>query len=73
LAHRALTLHPAAAHVFRFILWVTTGTRVRRWVAVHRKHHAFADREGDPHSPVIYVGDRRWEPATRAPAATEEQ
>ena len=24
---------------------------VVRWVAEHRKHHAFADREGDPHSP----------------------
>ncbi|HEY5335588.1 MAG TPA: acyl-CoA desaturase [Mycobacteriales bacterium] len=24
---------------------------VIRWVADHRKHHAFADREGDPHSP----------------------
>ncbi len=21
------------------------------WVADHRKHHAFADEEGDPHSP----------------------
>lgn len=21
------------------------------WVADHRRHHAFADREGDPHSP----------------------
>ena len=24
---------------------------VIRWVAVHRRHHAFSDREGDPHSP----------------------
>ncbi len=24
---------------------------VVRWVADHRKHHAFSDREGDPHSP----------------------
>jgi stearoyl-CoA desaturase (delta-9 desaturase) len=22
-----------------------------KWVAAHRKHHAFADRDGDPHSP----------------------
>lgn len=22
-----------------------------QWVANHRRHHAFADREGDPHSP----------------------
>jgi stearoyl-CoA desaturase (delta-9 desaturase) len=26
----------------------------REWVAVHRKHHAHADREGDPHSPVVF-------------------
>jgi stearoyl-CoA desaturase (delta-9 desaturase) len=25
-----------------------------RWVADHRKHHAFSDREGDPHSPWRY-------------------
>ena len=24
---------------------------VDRWVADHRKHHAFSDKEGDPHSP----------------------
>jgi len=27
------------------------------WVANHRKHHAFADREGDPHSPHVDHGD----------------
>jgi stearoyl-CoA desaturase (delta-9 desaturase) len=26
------------------------------WVADHRKHHAFADREGDPHSPHVDHG-----------------
>jgi stearoyl-CoA desaturase (delta-9 desaturase) len=25
-----------------------------QWVANHRRHHAFADREGDPHSPWRY-------------------
>ncbi|WP_236007739.1 acyl-CoA desaturase [Nakamurella leprariae] len=24
------------------------------WVADHRRHHAFSDREGDPHSPWLY-------------------
>ncbi|WP_330275433.1 acyl-CoA desaturase [Lentzea sp. NBC_00516] len=24
------------------------------WVADHRRHHAFADREGDPHSPWLF-------------------
>jgi len=26
------------------------------WVADHRKHHAFSDREGDPHSPHVGHG-----------------
>ena len=54
LAHRALTLRPPAEHVFRFVIWVTTGIRPWQWVAVHRKHHAFTDVEGDPHSPVLH-------------------
>jgi stearoyl-CoA desaturase (delta-9 desaturase) len=53
LSHRALTLHPAVDQVFRFLIWITTGIRPRQWVAVHRKHHAFTDVEGDPHSPVL--------------------
>ena len=53
LAHRALRLHPAADVFFRAILWLTTGQSRQQWVAVHRKHHAFTDREGDPHSPRL--------------------
>jgi stearoyl-CoA desaturase (Delta-9 desaturase) len=52
--HKALELHPAVAFIFRFCLWVTTGLCTREWVAVHRKHHAFTDREGDPHSPRLF-------------------
>ena len=54
LAHRALTLHPAAELAFRTVLWLMTGQRRQEWVAVHRKHHAFTDREGDPHSPLLF-------------------
>src|SRR5258706_806325 len=53
LAHRALTVHPIADVMFRTVLWLTTGQRRQAWVAVHRKHHAFTDREGDPHSPRL--------------------
>lgn len=53
LAHRALTVHPIADVLFRTVLWLTTGQRRQEWVAVHRKHHAFTDREGDPHSPRL--------------------
>jgi len=54
LSHRALTIRRPIEHIFRFLVWVTTGIRVRQWVAVHRKHHAFTDVEGDPHSPVLH-------------------
>jgi stearoyl-CoA desaturase (delta-9 desaturase) len=30
-----------------------------QWVADHRRHHAFSDREGDPHSPWRY-GESVW-------------
>jgi len=52
--HRGLDLHPIAAHFFRFWLWLTTGMVTKEWVAIHRKHHAYCEREGDPHSPMLY-------------------
>jgi stearoyl-CoA desaturase (delta-9 desaturase) len=51
--HRALELHPAASHVFRLWLWLTTGMVTKEWVAVHRKHHAKCETTLDPHSPRI--------------------
>ncbi|WP_405235176.1 DesA family fatty acid desaturase [Lentisalinibacter orientalis] len=53
-AHRSLDLHPALRHFFRFWIWMTSGMLTREWVAVHRKHHAFCETEGDPHSPKIF-------------------
>ena len=53
-SHGGLILHPALRHVFRFWLWFSSGAVTREWVAVHRKHHAHADRDGDPHSPVVF-------------------
>jgi stearoyl-CoA desaturase (delta-9 desaturase) len=53
LAHGAIRLHPLADLSFRTVLWLTTGQRRQEWVAVHRKHHTFTDREGDPHSPRL--------------------
>lgn len=53
-AHRGLDLHPAVMHFFRFWLWLTTGMITKEWVAIHRKHHARVERDGDPHSPVVF-------------------
>lgn len=53
-AHRALDLHPAVSHAFRFWLWISTGMATREWVAIHRKHHARCEQAGDPHSPQVF-------------------
>lgn len=53
-AHRSVDLHPAVRHFFRFWLWLSTGAPTKEWVAVHRKHHAHCEQEGDPHSPVVF-------------------
>ena len=53
-AHRALDLHPAAQHFFRFWLWLTTGMTTKAWTAIHRKHHAKCEQAEDPHSPQIH-------------------
>ncbi len=53
LAHRGLELHGAVRFIMRLHLWLFTGMRPKEWVAVHRKHHHFADEEGDPHSPQL--------------------
>src|SRR5436309_1171967 len=53
LSQRAIAVRPTVAWLFRLVLWLTTAIRPREWVAVHRKHHAFTDVEGDPHSPKL--------------------
>ncbi|MDQ2754418.1 MAG: fatty acid desaturase [Actinomycetota bacterium] len=51
--HKSLTMKPGLQFACRVVIWLTTGIRPRQWAAVHRKHHAFTDTEGDPHSPVL--------------------
>jgi len=53
-AHRALDLHPAVSHFFRFWLWMTTGQVTKEWAAIHRKHHAKCEQAEDPHSPHVH-------------------
>jgi stearoyl-CoA desaturase (delta-9 desaturase) len=74
-AHRALTLHPAVSHFFRFWLWLTTGMVTKQWVAIHRKHHDKCETPEDPHSPqtrglnqVLWQGSELY----RAEAGNQE-
>ncbi|NVD97666.1 fatty acid desaturase [Massilia sp. BJB1822] len=76
--HRALSLSPVAAHLFRFWLWLSTGMVTREWVAVHRCHHAHCETAKDPHSPrvvgireVLWRGAELYREATRRPMLVE--
>jgi stearoyl-CoA desaturase (delta-9 desaturase) len=52
--HRGVELHPVVGFLMHLELTLFTGVVPRHWAAVHRKHHHFSDKEGDPHSPYIY-------------------
>jgi stearoyl-CoA desaturase (delta-9 desaturase) len=52
--HRGLELHPFVSNLMHLELVLFTGIVTREWVAVHRKHHHFSDKEGDPHSPYLF-------------------
>ncbi len=53
LSHRAITFSGPAKAAFKTLTWLSTGIKVREWVAVHRKHHAHTDTDLDPHSPAV--------------------
>lgn len=53
MCHRGLELNPVLANLMHLQLSLFTGIVPHQWVAVHRKHHHFSDREGDPHSPYL--------------------
>src|ERR1700743_26223 len=64
LTHRAFKTY-GGLHGFLAILGsAAIEGPVISWVADHRKHHAFADEEGDPHSPHVDHG-HGWAGATR--------
>lgn len=52
-AHRAVAFSRPVDAIFKTLIWLTTGIKVREWVAVHRKHHAHTDTIDDPHSPAV--------------------
>src|SRR5918996_128011 len=56
LTHRAFQTHKATEYVFAVLGSMGLQGSVLDWVADHRKHHAHADQEGDPHSPHVGHG-----------------
>jgi stearoyl-CoA desaturase (delta-9 desaturase) len=49
--HRAFEAKPWVRHSFAVLGSMAVQGSVIDWVADHRKHHAFTDTDGDPHSP----------------------
>ncbi len=56
LTHRAFQTYPWIERVFAVLGSLAVEGSVLDWVADHRKHHAYSDREGDPHSPHVGHG-----------------
>jgi stearoyl-CoA desaturase (delta-9 desaturase) len=56
LTHRAFETKPWVRGMFAIFGSVAIQGPVISWVADHRKHHAFSDQEGDPHSPHVDHG-----------------
>ena len=54
LTHRSFTAAPALRVALAIAGSMSFEGDVIGWVAIHRRHHAFADRPGDPHSPYRY-------------------
>ncbi|MGI9176935.1 MAG: acyl-CoA desaturase, partial [Pirellulales bacterium] len=51
LTHGSFQTSPAMRFVFAFLGGISGEGSALVWVANHRKHHAFSDHDGDPHSP----------------------
>jgi stearoyl-CoA desaturase (delta-9 desaturase) len=54
--HRAFKAKPAVRATLAVLGSAAIEGPIISWVADHRKHHAFADQEGDPHSPHVDHG-----------------
>ena len=52
LTHRSFTPHPAIKFILLVLGSMAFEGPALSWAATHIKHHAVADREGDPHSPL---------------------
>jgi stearoyl-CoA desaturase (Delta-9 desaturase) len=53
LTHRSFKTGKAVRAILAILGSAAIEGPVTAWVADHRKHHAFSDKEGDPHSPHV--------------------
>src|SRR5215217_2863049 len=57
LTHRSFQAPKPVEYAFATLGSMAVQGPVMAWVADHRKHHAHADQEGDPHSPHVGHGE----------------
>ncbi len=57
LTHHAFQTYPWLERALAVVGSLSVQGSVMDWVADHRKHHAHADKEGDPHSPHVGHGN----------------
>jgi stearoyl-CoA desaturase (delta-9 desaturase) len=58
-AHRSFSANPRTRVVLAIAGSMAAQGPVSYWVGIHRRHHTFSDRTGDPHSPHGAANGRR--------------
>ena len=58
-SHRAFKAGPVVTAALAILGSMAAQGPLLFWVATHRQHHTFTDREGDPHSPCLHDGSQR--------------
>ncbi len=53
LTHRGMVCPKSIEHAFAILGVCCLQDTPARWVATHRRHHAHADKQSDPHSPLV--------------------
>src|SRR5207244_7852025 len=56
ITHRSFSVAVPLRIVFAILGSMAAQGPVLFWAAVHRRHHAHSDQEGDPHSPYLQRG-----------------
>ncbi len=58
-SHRAFKAHPVVEAILVILGSMAAQGGALYWASTHRRHHAFSDRPGDPHSPHLHGAGRR--------------
>jgi stearoyl-CoA desaturase (Delta-9 desaturase) len=58
-AHRAFRATPGVRRMIGIFGSMAAQGPVSYWVALHRRHHAFTDEPGDPHSPKVKASNAK--------------